>query len=102
MSSTPMPGNLNTSGGADDANLVMPQLPLPLRPLSPFVDFVARVNLSMYSKSLIGFLVGPFLLLLMGTFSLVILSQTNKRVEELGVPQEINGTIFTVSLPIRG
>ena len=86
-----MSGSLTTSitsSDADDAKLVMPQLPVPLRPLSPFVDMVASVNLSIYSKSMIGFLGGALLLLLMGAFSLLILSQMTKRVEELNLAQE--------------
>lgn len=77
-----------TSGEAEVARLVMPQLPLPLRPLSPFVDIVAGANLSMYSKSLIGFLGGALMLLVMGAFSLLILSQMDKRVEDLSLAQE--------------
>lgn len=62
---------------------MMPQLPLPLGSLSPLVDLGARANLSRYFISVISFPGGAFLLSLMGSFSLVILSEMNTSVEEL-------------------
>ena len=88
MSSTSMPIRPVTPSEAGDGNPVMPRLPFPFQPLSPVVDFVAGVNLSMYSKSLIGFLGGALLLLIMGAFSLLILTQMNNRVEDLSLAQE--------------
>ena len=88
MSSTSMTGPLVTSSEADDAILVAPRLPFPFQPLSPVVDFVAGLQLSMFTKSLIGFLGGALLLLIMGAFSLLILSQMNSRVESLSLAQE--------------
>ncbi len=42
----------------------------------------------MFSKSLIGPLGGPLMLLVLGAFSLHILSQMDKRDEELSLAQE--------------
>ena len=88
MSITSMSGPLVTPGEADNTRLTAPRLPFPFQPLSPVVDFVAGVNLSLHAKSLIGFLGGALLLLIMGSFSLLILSQMNSRVEDLSMAQE--------------
>ena len=67
MATTSMSGPAVTSGEADDSKLLLPRLPFPFQVLNPILDFVAGVNLSLHTKSLIGFLGGATLLLLMGT-----------------------------------
>ena len=88
MSNTLTSNALVPPGDANDANLVLTRLPLPFRPLSPFVDFVAGINMGMHCKLLIGFLFGALLMLIMGSFNLLILSQMNDRVEDLSLAQE--------------
>ena len=88
MSSTSIHSPLVAPVEADDATLTAPRLPFLFQPLSPIVDFVAGVNLSLHAKSLIGFLGGALLLLVMGGFSLLMLSQMNNRVEDLSLAQE--------------
>ena len=87
MSSTSIHSPLVAPIEADDATLTAPRLPFPFQPLSPIVDFVAGVSLSLHAKSLIGFLGGALLLLVMGGFSLLMLSQMNNRVEDLSLAQ---------------
>ena len=81
MSINSMSSPIVTSSDSDDADIVMPRLPFPFRPLSPIVNIVAGANLSIFSKSLIGFLGGALLLLVMGAFSLLILSQMDHRLK---------------------
>ena len=88
MSSSSIRSTIVTARESDDSRLVTPILPFPFQPLGPVADFVAGFNLSIFTKSMIGFLGGALLLLIMGAFSLLILSQMNNRVEDLGLAQE--------------
>ena len=76
----PQPGEI--PGQSDDQS---PALTGPLRPL---VDFVAKVNVGVHVKLLIGFGVGAALLLGMGVLSLVVINRMGDRVEELTALQD--------------
>ena len=56
-------------------------------PFRPMVDYVARINTSVFTKLLSGFLVGALLLLGMGILSLVVIARMSQRVEDLNVLQ---------------
>ena len=57
--------------------------PLPLRLLRPFVDWVARRQVSVHVKLLSGFLLIAVLLLSLGIFSIGVLNSVDRRVEKL-------------------
>ncbi len=76
------------SGSRSHGYSVGEELPLPGRPLRPFVDMVARVGVNIHLKLLAGFLVVVLLLVGMGILSLVVISRMNQRVEELTDLQE--------------
>ena len=51
--------------------------------LRPFVDWVARVNATVHTKLLAGFLVIALLLLAMGVMSVAVLNRVNHQVDTL-------------------
>ena len=59
------------------------RLPGPTRTLAPFVDLVARLNTSVHTKLLSGFLFGAVLLLGMGVLSLVVIGRMSDRVRQI-------------------
>ena len=65
-----------------------PRLPRFTRWLRPVVDAVARINLSIHRKLLVGFLVGALLLVGMAILSLVVIGRMNERVSDLDRLQE--------------
>ena len=59
------------------------RLPGPTRALAPLVDLVARLNTSVHTKLLSGFLFGALLLLGMGILSLVVIGRMSDHVRQL-------------------
>ena len=87
MSSTSMTSHLVTSSEADGAILMTLRLPFPFQPLSPVVDFVAGLHLSMFTKSVVGFLGVAVLLLIMARIASVTirLASACRRTRRLAV-----------------
>ena len=56
----------------------------PLRVLGPFIDWVARRDVSVHAKLLAGFMVIALLLLAMGTLSIAVLQRVDGQVDRLG------------------
>lgn len=73
-------GRLQLDG---DGHLGDVRLPGLGRPLAPLVDLVARLNTSVHTKLLSGFLFGALLLLGMGTLSLVVIGRMSDQVRQL-------------------
>jgi class 3 adenylate cyclase len=69
---------LDGDGRASDV-----RLPGPTRALAPLVDLVARLNTSVHTKLLSGFLFGALLLLGMGILSLVVMGRMSDQVRQL-------------------
>jgi class 3 adenylate cyclase/CHASE3 domain sensor protein len=73
-------GGLQLEGGGRVADI---RLPGPTRALAPLVNLVARLNTSVHTKLLAGFLFGALLLLGMGILSLVVITRMSDRVRQL-------------------
>ena len=66
-----------------NGHLTEVRLPGPTRLLTPLVDLVARLNTSVHTKLLAGFLFGALLLLGMGVLSLVVIGRMSDQVRQL-------------------
>jgi class 3 adenylate cyclase/CHASE3 domain sensor protein len=71
------PPDIDDGDGSDS------ELPRFTGPLYPLVDGVARVQASVHTKLLVGFLIGALLLLGMAVLSLVVIDRMSGRVEDL-------------------
>ncbi len=57
-------------------------------PVGPLVESVARINATVHTRLLLGFLIGALLLIGMGTLSLVVITRMSNQVDELARLQE--------------